>query len=433
MHKEFAQTERTMKVLLTGVLLSHVAFYMVLPILPIYLNLIKGYSIAQIGLILAVSSFSFQGGSVLGGFLSDRFGRRMVISLGAYLRAIGLAGIGLLDIYSLVLMTAIISGIGGGLNAPSTKAAIAALVTEDRQQKTTAFALRGVAANIGTFIAGLFVYFILGGTSVFVFYVASALFIILGLMSRLLLPPKCGGQSCDSFPLSDYAEIIKYKAFVIFSLLTVFLWALHVQFSLAVPIRAMEILPEPSIVSIIWTINSAIVILLQGVISKKILIRINPLSGLALGILFIGAGLSTIYWANSFYFLAMSGILFIIGEMMIIPTLDITISKFAGAKMVGMFFGLANFIMGLGEGAGEFVGGQLLSLGTTSSIPWFVYGTMALVLSFLFVSLRTWEPMKLALEENSKSKMNPIVDKGYETKSPLLLIEKLFGRKKRSK
>lgn len=50
-------------------------------------------------------------------------------------------------------------GAWNGLNAPSTKAAIAALASKENQ--TTAFSLSGIAANIGTATAGLIVFFLI--------------------------------------------------------------------------------------------------------------------------------------------------------------------------------------------------------------------------------------------------------------------------------
>jgi MFS family permease len=360
LHHDFKQSDRTMKVLLLGVLLSHLAFYMVLPILPIFLKINEDLVITQIGVILAVSSFSFQGGSIMGGYLADRLGRRSIIVLGAFLRAVGLMGFGFSTSYWMFLVSAFISGVGGGFNAPSTKAAIAALASQSNNE-TTAFSLRSIAANIGTGAAGLLVYFILGGSSELIFYVAAAVFAVLGIVSWLWLPKNCGEQPCPIIPADSFLEILKNKAFLVFSLVSILIWALYTQLSLAIPIRASVILPDPSIVSLIWTINSVTVIFLQAPISRWLLHRIHPMNALALGILFIGAGLSSIYWTTDFTFLALSGVIFVIGEMLILPTMDTTVSRLASAQMIGVFFGLANFISGLGEGMGNYAGGLLLS------------------------------------------------------------------------
>jgi MFS family permease len=265
-------TRSSMGVLLFDVLLAHLGTYMVLPLIPIFLKVQKGMTVGEIGLILAVSPFTFQIGSVLGGYLSDRIGRRSVIALGAWINAVALVGYGIFNELYLFIGIALLSGLGVGLNAPATKAAIAVLASQ-KDNETTAFSLRGIAANIGISIAGLLTFFVLGGASSLVFYVAAGLFIFLGAISWLLLPKGCGDEPCQTVPLKSYKEILRNKAFLGFSVVSIFIWALYTQLSLSVPLRAEDILPDPSVVSLIWTINSIIVIFMQTPISRWVIER----------------------------------------------------------------------------------------------------------------------------------------------------------------
>lgn len=77
--KQFRKIERPMLVLLLGVLLSHLGTAMVIPMLPIMLKVDTQVSLVQIGTILASVAISFQVGSILGGILADRIGRRFII------------------------------------------------------------------------------------------------------------------------------------------------------------------------------------------------------------------------------------------------------------------------------------------------------------------------------------------------------------------
>ncbi|MFD1738123.1 MFS transporter [Bacillus salitolerans] len=208
-----------------GVLIAHLAYYLVLPVLPIILKVLKGLSIIQIGTVLAVSSFSYQGGSVLGGVLADKIGRRSIIVIGAFLKGIALVGFGLVETFPLLIAVAFMNGIGGGLNAPSTKAAIAALASEG-DQKTTVFSLRGIAANIGIGSAGLLTYFLIGETSVVVFYIAAALFAVLGIISWIFIPANCKEGECEKITFQSYLAIMKNKSFVTFAILNIFVWGL---------------------------------------------------------------------------------------------------------------------------------------------------------------------------------------------------------------
>jgi MFS family permease len=385
----------SMSVLLLGVLLDHLAYYMVLPILPIMLKLETGLSPVQIGIVLGIIAVSFQMGSVLGGFLSDRVGRKAVIGLGSILRAAGLFGFGFFTSYWLLIFTALISGIGGGMDAPSIKASIAALASKENQ--TTAFSLRGIAANIGTGIAGLIVFFFLTGSTKFIFYVASAIYVALSLIIWVFLPKNCGEEPCPIVPRGAYREVLENKPFLWFAVTSVLIWALYSQLALVLPLRATVLLPEPRAVSLIWTINSFIVIVLQGFVTSFIIRRLHPLTALAFGVLFIGTGVCSLYWSNGFIHLVMSGAIFVIGEMLIMPTIDSTVSQLSKAELVGLFFGITNFVSGLGEGIGNLIGGKLQEIG--GYLPWLAYGISGVLIGLIIVRLKRWKPMQIALEE----------------------------------
>ncbi|MBB6451846.1 MFS family permease [Salirhabdus euzebyi] len=398
--------EKPMIVLLIGVLLSHLGTYMVIPILPIMLNETIGLSFATVGLVLATYAIAFQFGSLFGGFLADRIGRRQIIGLGALVGAVGFFGLGMFSIYMPVLIATVIAGLGNGLNAPSTKAAIAALASKGNE--TTAFSLRGISANIGTAIAGLVVFFLVSGSPTAIFWIAGGIYVVIAIKSWLLLPKKCGDAPCPVIPAGAYKDVFKNKPFVVFGLLSIFIWALYAQLGIALPLVATEVLAEPSNVALIWTIKSVTVILLQTWITKKIISRMHPLLSLSIGLLLIGFGVGSLFWANSFFFLIISGTIFVFGEMLILPTMDSTISQLSQAGLIGLFFGLANILSGLGEAAGNFIGGRLLEIGTEINyLPWLVFAIAGIVLSAIVVGLIKWNPLQTSLEKAAEQEDKP--------------------------
>ncbi|MGO4886555.1 MFS transporter [Anaerobacillus sp. MEB173] len=403
---EIMKLERSLFILMIGVLLSHLGTYMVIPILPIMLRIEAGLSLIQIGTVLAAIAISFQFGSIMGGFLADRIGRRFIIGLGALIGAGGLIGFGLFSTYFLLLLMAIIIGVGNGLNAPSTKAAIAALASKENQ--TTAFSLRGIAANIGTATAGLIVFFLITGSSQIIFWIAGAIYILLTIKSWLLLPKNCGDDPCPVIPSGAYREVLKNKPFIVFGVVSILIWALYAQLALALPLRAADILPDPKNVALIWTINSVIVIFSQGFVTNGIIQRLHPLTALGFGMIFIGVGVGSLYFSSAFIHLVVSGAIFVMGEMLILPTIDSTVSQLSRAELIGLFFGLANVVSGLGEAGGNFIGGRLLEIGTEISyLPWVVYAITGVTICFIVLLLRRWEPIQTALQKAAEKEDAP--------------------------
>ncbi|WP_174734853.1 MFS transporter [Mesobacillus harenae] len=395
-----------MAVLLIGVMMTHLGIYLVLPILPILLKMDAGLSLVQIGSILAAISICFQFGSILGGFLADRIGRRFIIGLGALITGSGLIGFSFFTGFLHLLILAGIVGLGNGLNAPSTKAAIAAMAAKENQ--TTAFSLRGIAANVGTGTAGLIVFLFISGSTTLIFWVAGSIFYILTAISWIFLPKNCGNEPCPEIPKGAYGEAFRNKPFMMFGFISLFIWALYTQLSLMLPLRAADVLAVPENVALVWTINSLIVIAAQNQVSNRITRRLHPLTTLSIGLLFVGAGVASLFWASSFMHLALSGVIFVFGEMLILPTIDSTISQLSKANLIGLFFGLANVIAGLGEAGGRFLGSSLLEYGKeTPYLPWLTFALAGVILSIVVLSLKKWRPLQNSLMESALQKNTP--------------------------
>lgn len=63
--------------------------------------------------------------------------------------------------------------------------------------------------------------------------------------------------------------------------------------------------------------------------------------------------------------------------MLVVATMDATVSKIGTARMIDTSFSITNFILGLGEGKGKYTGEQLQSFDTSSVIPWLTFAVTA--------------------------------------------------------
>ncbi|WNB91815.1 MFS transporter [Bacillus sp. NEB1478] len=393
--------------LLIVVFITHLGSYLVLPVLPILLKKETGLSASQIGFTLAVISVFMQAGSIVGGILADRTGRRFIIAIGAIIRALGLLGFAYFSTYPFILMTAVFSGLGLGLNAPSTKAFISSLVKEE--MRSTAFSLRGIFANIGMALAGLTVFAVFTDNFRMIFITAAVIYGLASIISWFFLPAGCSGGNCEPIEWGEYKKAIKNGPFLVFVIGTIFVWALYVQFALVLPLRADDVLKNGKDISIIWTINSITVILIQTLITKNIIRNLHPLTAVGIGTICIGLSLGSLYFASTLFFFVFTGLIFIVGEMMLMPTLDTAISQLSVARFLGMFFGLASVFTGIGEAIGNFLGGKLYSLtsGGTTAAPYITYVAAGFVIFIGMQFLKRWQPLNviqpLKISQNTSS------------------------------
>jgi len=364
--------------LLAVVFFMHVASYLVIPIFPIFLQKVRLLSLSQVGFILAIGSITYQIGSLFGGLLADRYGRRTVLIAGAITQGFAMTGYAFSPVYVLYLLFSAVNGLGVGLLAPTIKAMIADTV--DADERTKAFSWRGIVAHSGIILAGILITW-LALADQRLFLAASGFFFMLAIVARFTLPyDRCQGEECQTIPFAEYRQILRHRSFMMFSIITMIIWALYAQFALVMPLRAEHVLDTENLVGLIVTINSLSVVLLQGTLYRFILGRINPYISLVAGTLMMGLGLFALGWANSFVTLSASSILFIIGEMLFMPVLDSLVGYFAKEEWLGVYFGISNFVSGIGSAIGTSLGGNMVERlgGVGNKAPWIIYGITAL-------------------------------------------------------
>ncbi|GAX90212.1 MFS transporter [Effusibacillus lacus] len=404
---------RPLWVLLSGILFSHLGYYLILPLLAIILTAEKGLSAGTVGTVLGTGSIAYLSGSLLGGGLTDRLGQRRTLVLGLILRAVGLLGYGFANTLPLLFASSILTGLGGGIYTPPAKAGIATFATE--QNKSTAFSFRGIAANIGITVGPL-IGALLAGTSLALFIAGSLIFAGLALTHRLLLPADCANPPCETPDRRASFEILKDRPFLVFSLVTVFIWALYAQFTFSIPLRAADILPNPKSVGLLWSFTSIMIIFMQAPITRFTSTRLHPLLILAAGTVIMGIGLGSVIWSSGFYDLLLSVAIFTLGEMLVMPTVDTVVSELAEPQLIGTYFGIASLVWGLGESLGNVGGGQLINAAkawTAPTLPWVVFAAAGGLLGLVLYGLHMWpalaSPLRGALTKRSERTLSPTV------------------------
>ncbi|HWI53118.1 MAG TPA: MFS transporter [Symbiobacteriaceae bacterium] len=383
-----------LKLLLGGIFAFHAGWYMLVPFFAVLFTTRRGMTPAQVGLVLAAQSFTLLLGSLAGGALADRYGRRLTMSAGLVLRAAGVALLGLAYTVPGALAAAAVAGLGGGLYGPAAKAAISVLATRWHHgncDRTCVFSWRGIAANIGTSSGPLLGSLLVRGPMPVLFGLSGAVHAAMGLLTWFLLPPEEGGV--DAKARATWREMLADVPYLAFSLVTTLSWALFSQLALAVPLYASRVLGLEASIGLLWTASSLVVIALQVPVTRYMTGRMSPMTAMAAGAVLLGAGLGLVGPARSFVGLLGAVLVFVLGEMLLMPTVDTAVSLMAPEAAIGSYFGLASFAWGLGEGIGNLTGGGLMqyALGRGRlGLPWAVYAGAGLAVGFLFWALGRW-------------------------------------------
>lgn len=367
------------KIILLGVLITSISTFMLSPFLALYMSS-KGFSAAEIGIVLTASVISQQGLTFIGGIMGDRFSYRKVMIAGLIIRIIGYMIFLWSNTLILLIIASSFAGIGGALLTPSTKASIA---TEENLGGK-AFALRNVAVNIGASLGP-----ILGGllykTSFNLVFLTAA-FTHLTLLVLVVLFVKKFQKAKSNNMLIEFKNIIKDKNIIYLTIISSIFWFVYSQLNLSIPLYSKSYLHMEALTSTLFTLNGLIVIIFQFNLISFFGSKFTDVNILVYGMLFLAASFASIFVIPNMAGLYIFIILFTIGEILVGPSIDNTATYIAPSKSsVGGYLGFVSLGWAIGGTLGNLVGGYLFNLISNKYwIIWITYSIMSILAAALF-------------------------------------------------
>ncbi len=136
---------------LTWVTLINRMGTMVLPFLAVYLKTVMGYSLQEAGVLASAFGFGSLGGALLGGWVSDRYGPRLVIILSLTLGGLCFIGLQFAESFQSLFIMIFLAALFGEAYRPAMSAAAGSFVSKMETGRT--MALLRLAINVGMSLA----------------------------------------------------------------------------------------------------------------------------------------------------------------------------------------------------------------------------------------------------------------------------------------
>jgi len=357
-----------------------------------YANL--GFPFSLVGVALLANNVLLATGTVAGGVLADRYGRKpvMVASMGA--SAVTLSAYAFVTTPTALIATAAAAGFTAGLYAPASQAILADLTASaDREQ---AFGLLKVASNVG-FGGGFVVGGVLYGvarTSIFILDGATSL--VVAILLAVVLPRVHeGGDASVRETLLGWGRAVSRPRLVALAGLNLLFAVAYAQMQSTVPAFAEETLGLTSAqIGTLYVVNPVTVVLFQ-------LPTVAAVEGWrrTRGLL-----ASTVFWAASFlavlaayYVSVLVGVVLIgvflflrtMGENLHSPLVTSLASDMADVGTRGSQLSLLEVAKRLGFGIGPVVGGLFFDYGVQRWL-WPTMIGMCAVIAVGVVALERW-------------------------------------------
>jgi MFS family permease len=294
-----------------------------------------------------------------GGYLSDRIGRRRVILFGqAVMVGYPVLLLTLSDSKWAGLAALALAGVFGSLGGSVAQAMVADLVAPERHQ--AAYASVRVAANVGVVVGppvgGLLL--VLGSWPA-LFPTVAVMSAIAWLTAFRFLPHR-GAFAPEGPPeRGSLAVIVRDQRFLLFLGSAVFAWLTYVAYEVVLPVSLVDGYGyEPSAWGFLVWVNPLLVTLLQ-VRLTRLTAPIAPAPKLVLALLVMGLPYLLFVWTNALWAILFVIIVFVIGEMLWVPTSQAVVADLAPKDIRGAYMGAFGSAPAIGFALAPLIGLQV--------------------------------------------------------------------------
>jgi MFS family permease len=355
---------------------------LIFPFLSLYVLQKFDVGMTQVGLIFGLWSISSLVGSIIGGALADKFGRKAIIIFGLLSSAFTGILMGLVTEIRGFYILALVSGIFSDIGHPAQQAMVADLLEGD--QRTEGFGIirvvQNLAITIGPAIGG-----ILAGISYLLLFILDAAASTLTAIIVLSAIPETKPDAIEGEKkvsivgtILGYRHVAKDRLFVAFIFVTVIIITVYSQMysSLAVYLNLVHDVPA-RVFGYIMSMNAAIVVLFQFWITKQ-LKNHQPMLMMVLASALYGIGFVMYGIVNTTFFFFFAMVIITIGEMVHIPVAQTLAASFAPENMRARYMAA----YGLGWATPNSVAPILAGLVMDNYAPhwvWYIAGILAAI------------------------------------------------------
>ncbi len=360
------------------------------PFFALYITQKFGVGMTQAGIILGMFSVFSLIGSMIGGALTDRFGRRRLILFGLIFSAVSTLSLGMVNEFAVLFPLAAVIGLLADVSGPAHQAMIADILPEEKRQE--GFGILRVVANM-SWIIGPTIGGFVANRSFFALFVIDAIIscFVAFLFYRLIPETKPelheeGEHETMVQTFAGYGRALRDFPFVAFILASILMGTVYQQMyhSLSVYLRDVHGI-SPQGYGFLLTCSAITVIFFQFWTTRVIKSRPMFLM-MAFGVIFYAIGFGMFGFVSAFALFALAIVIITIGEMIVMPTSSALAANFAPEAMRGRYMAAFGLTWVLPSTFGPAAAGYILD-NFDPNLLWYIGGGLCLAAAACFYAL----------------------------------------------
>ena len=360
------------------------------PFFSLYITQKFGVGMTQAGIILGIFSIFGLVGGMIGGALTDKFGRRKLILFGLVFSALSTLSIGFANSIAMLYPLAVVVGLLSDVAGPAHGAMIADILPEKQRQE--GFGILRVVGNMAWIIGPTIGGFVANRSFLALFIIDAVISCIVAVLFYLLIsetkPEAQPGQArqgmLDTF--KGYGQVARDWAFMAFLVAGMLMGVVYQQMynSLSVYLRDHHGI-QPQGYGFLLTTSAITVILFQFWVTRVIK-RKPPFLMMALVTIFYMIGFSMFGIVTVYWLFALAVVVITVGEMIIMPTTQALAANFAPEDMRGRYMAVFGLTWMLPATVGPGAAGVILD-NLNPNLLWYIGGVLCAVAALAFYGL----------------------------------------------
>jgi len=380
--------------------ITALGFSVVFPFLSLYLHDVMKVSMTAIGTIFLAASLAGAAAALVGGELSDRFGRKRVMVAALSFRTLIFFGMSLAVWakagYLVIAGLVILSTFTGRLFEPPAGALISDVTPPARRQE--AYALLRIGLNLGWAIGPAMGGFLASLSYAFLFFI-SGIVTACGLVLLLAtLTDKRRRTSQERLSLRDMATVARDRVFSAYCLISMLLFVVAAQMIMALSVYSVDWVGITKIqLGYVFSLNGFMVVVLMFP-CVKLMERFRMTRVMATGCFLYAVGYFSAAFAGHFEkaygaglaALLTSMVVVTFGEILTSPSSLALVANMSPPNRYGRYMGTFELFSSVGHFLGPFLGGIVMDASSGNAyVVWGPVGILGICASIGFVILGT--------------------------------------------